>query len=204
MSKLFSAVAVLALAASAQASTWKSDAAHAKAGFSAKHMMVSTVHGELGPITSTLDLDDKDLTKSKVDATIDATKINTGVEKRDTHLKSPDFFDTAKYPNITFKSKKIEKAGDKYKVTGDLTIKDKTKEVVLDAIVTPEVANPFSKVPTRGVSATTKINREDWGLTWNMPVGDGFVVSKDIQIDLEVEYTKEEAGAKTAPAPAKK
>src|SRR5438067_436560 len=123
MSKLITALATLALAASAQASTWKSDAMHAKAGFSAKHMMVSTVHGELGPITSTIDLDDKDITKSKIEASIDATKVNTGVEKRDTHLKSPDFFDTAKFPTVTFKSKKIEKAGERYKVTGDLTIK---------------------------------------------------------------------------------
>jgi polyisoprenoid-binding protein YceI len=204
MSKLFTAVAALALATTAQAGTWKSDPMHSKASFSVKHMMVSTVRGELGAITSTIELDDKDLTKSKIDASIDVTKINTSVEKRDTHLKSPDFFDVAKFPNMTFKSTKIEKAGDKYKVTGDLTIKDKTKSVVLDATISPEVANPFSKVPTRGVSATTKINREDWGLTWNMPVGtDGVVVSKEVQIDLDVEYTKDE-GAKAAPAPAKK
>lgn len=201
MSKLITALAALALVGQAQAGTWKSDAAHAKAGFSAKHMMVSTVHGELGAVTSTLEIDDKDLTKSKVDATIDITKINTGVEKRDTHLKSPDFFDVAKYPNLTFKSKKIEKAGDKYKVTGDLTIKDKTKEVVLEATISGEVANPFSKVPTRGVSASATINREDWGLTWNMPMGEGFVVSKEIKIDLDVEYTKDDG--KAAPAPKK-
>ena len=144
MSKLFAAVATLGLAVSANASTWKSDAAHAKATFTATHMMVSKVHGELGPITSTLDLDDKDLTKSKVDASIDATKLNTGVQKRDEHLNSDAFFDTKKFPNVTFKSKKIEKAGDKYKVTGDLTIKDKTKEVVLEATISPEVANPFT------------------------------------------------------------
>ena len=202
MSKLVTAVAALAFAASAQATTWKSDAMHAKAGFSAKHMMVSTVHGELGPITSTLELDDKDLTKSKVDVSIDPSKLTTGVEKRDTHLKGPDFFDVAKFAAVTFKSKKIEKAGDKYKVTGDLTIKDKTKEVVLEAMITPEVANPFSKAATRGVSAIGKINREDWGLVWNVPVGDGFLVSKEIQLDLEVEYTKDEP-AKAAPAPKK-
>lgn len=202
MSKLFTAVAVFALAVPAVASTWKSDPAHSSAAFGAKHMMVTNVRGTLGPITSTIELDDKDITKSKVTATIDATKINSGIEKRDQHLTSPDFLDTAKYPTVTFKSKKIEKAGDKYKVTGDLTIKDKTKEVVLDTVISPEVANPFSKALTRGISATGSISREDFGLTWNVPVGDGFLVSKDVKIELEVEYTKEDG--KAAPAPAKK
>ncbi len=201
MSKLVTAIAVLALSVPALASTWKSDPAHSTAAFAAKHLMVSTVHGTLGPVTSTLNLDDKDITKSKVDATIDASKVNTGIEKRDTHLKSPEFFDTAKFPNVTFKSKKVEKAGDKYKVTGDLTIKDQTKEVVLDVAVSPEIVNPFSKMATRGISATGTINREEFGLTWNVPVGDGFLVSKEIKIELEVEYTKEEA---KAAAPAKK
>ncbi len=200
MTKLVTAL--LALSLPAAASTWKAEAAHATAGFSAKHMMVTTVRGTLGPITSTLELDEKDLTKSKLDATIDATKINTGIEKRDTHLKGPDFLDTAKFPNVTFKSKKIEKSGDKYKVTGDLTIRDKTKEVVLDTTVTPEVANPFTKAATRGVSATGVINREDFGLTWNVPLaGDGVLVSKEVKIELEVEYVREDA--KPA-APAKK
>lgn len=200
MTKLVTAL--LALSLPAAASTWKAEASHATAGFSAKHMMVTTVRGTLGPITSTLELDEKDLTKSKLDATIDATKINTGIEKRDTHLKGPDFLDTAKFPNVTFKSKKIERSGDKYKVTGDLTIRDKTKEVVLDATVTPEVANPFTKAATRGVSATGVINREDFGLTWNVPLaGDGVLVSKEVKIELEVEYVREDA--KPA-APAKK
>ncbi len=202
MTKLSVALAVLALSAPAVASTWKSDPAHSSATFAAKHMMVSTVKGTLGPISSTVTLDDKDITKSKIETTIDVSKIDTGNEKRDQHLTSPDFFDAAKFPNATFKSKKIEKAGDKYKITGDLTLKDKTKEVVLDATISPEVANPFSKVATRGVSATGTINREDFGLTWNMPVGEGVLVGKEIKIELEVEYTKEEG--KAAPAPAKK
>ncbi len=200
MSKLMTALAI-ALSVPAVASTWKSDPAHSTAGFAAKHMMVSTVRGTLGPITSTITLDDKDITKSKVEATIDATKLNSGIEKRDTHLKSPDFLDTAKFATAAFKSKKVEKAGDKYKVTGDLTLKDKTKEVVFDTTISPEVLNPFSKAATRGITATTTINREDFGLTWNVPVGEGVLVSKEITIDLDVEYTKEEA--KPA-APAKK
>jgi polyisoprenoid-binding protein YceI len=206
MSKLVTAIAVLALSVPAVASTWKSDPAHSSATFGAKHMMVTNVRGTLGPITSTIQLDDKDVTKSKVEATIDASKLNSGIEKRDEHLKSPDFLDVAKFPSVVFKSKKIEKAGDKYKVTGDLTIKDKTKEVVLDTVISPEVINPFSKAATRGVSATGTINREDFGLTWNMPMGDGFLVSKEVKIEIEVEFVKDDA-AKAAPMkapPAKK
>ncbi len=202
MSKLVTALAALVLSVPAVASTWKSDPAHSAATFAVKHMMVSTVKGTLGPITSTITLDDKDITKSKVEATIDVTKINTGIEKRDQHLNSPDFFDTAKFPTATFKSKKIEKAGDKYKVTGDLTLKDKTKEVVLDTTISPEVANPFTKAATRGVSATGVINRDDFGLNWNVPVGEGVMVSKEIKIEIDVEYTKDEG--KPAAAPAKK
>ena len=207
MSRLVVSLAALTLALPAAAASWKSDPAHSSAGFAARHMMVTTVRGTLGPITSTVDFDDKDITRSKIDATIDPSKLNTGVEKRDTHLRSPDFFDVAKYPAVTFKSKKIEKVGgNKYKVTGDLTMRDKTKEVVLDTTITPEIANPFSKAVTRGVSATTTINREDWGLTWNVPMGDGLLVSKDIKIDLEVEFVKEEgkAAAAAEKAPAKK
>ncbi len=203
MTKLSVALAFLALSGSAVASTWKSDPAHSAAGFAVKHMMVSTVKGTLGPITSTVMLDDKDITKSKIETTIDVTKVNTGNEKRDQHLNSPEFFDTAKFATAKFVSKKIEKAGDKYKITGDLTLKDKTKEVVLDATISPEVANPFTKMATRGVSATGTINRDDFGLIWNVPVGEGVMVGKEIKIELDVEYTKDD-GKAAAPAPAKK
>ena len=192
MSKLVIALTVLTLSLPAVAGTWKSDPDHSSATFSATHMMVSTVRGTLGPVTSTLDLDEKDLTRSKVEASIDPSKLNSGVEKRDNHLRSKDFFEVAKYPAVVFKSKRIQKVGDKYKVTGDLTIKDKTKEVVLDATISAETANPFSKRATRGITATGTINREDFGLVWNMPVGEGLLVSKDIKIELQVEYLKDE------------
>ena len=172
----------------ALASNWTAEQAHAKAYFSAKHMMLSTVTGEAGTVAATLNLDDKDITKSKVDATIDLAD-----------LKSPDFFDVAKFPKLTIKSTKVEKAGEKLKVTGDLTIKDKTKPVTFDVEVLPEVQNPFSKQATRGFVATGKINREDWGLTWNMPLANGGVlVSKDVDLRIETEFVKAEA------APAKK
>ena len=201
MTKLFASIAALALSVPAAASTWKSDPDHSAANFSATHMMMTTVHGTLGPITSTLDLDDKDITKSKVEASIDPSKLYSAVEKRDNHLRSKDFLDVAKYPAVTFKSKKVEKVGDKYKITGDLTIKDKTKEVVLDTAITPEITNPFNGAISRGVTASGVINREDWGLVWNVPVGDGLLVSKEVKIKLQVEFLKE--GAKAAP-PAKK
>ena len=181
----------------ALASTWTAEQAHAKAYFSAKHMMLSTVTGEAGAVSATLNLDDKDITKSKVDASVDLAELKSGVEKRDQHLKSPDFFDVAKFPKMTFKSTKVEKAGDKLKVTGDLTIKDKTKPVTLDVEVLPEVENPFSKQATRGFKATGTINREDWGLTWNMPLAKGGVlVSKEIGIQIEAEFVKAEAAKK--------
>jgi len=181
----------------ALASTWTAEQAHAKAYFSAKHMMLSTVTGEAGAVSATLNLDDKDITKSKVDASVDLAELKSGVEKRDQHLKSPDFFDVAKFPKMTFKSTKVEKAGDKLKVTGDLTIKDKTKPVTLDVEVLPEVQNPFSKQATRGFVATGKINREDWGLTWNMPLANGGVlVSKDVELRIESEFVKAEGAPK--------
>ena len=188
---------ILALAAlPALASSWATEESHAKAYFSAKHMMLSTVTGEAGAVSATLNLDDKDITKSKVEATIDVTQLKSGNEKRDGHLKSPDFFDVAKFPKMTFKSTKVEKAGEKLKVTGDLTIKDKTKAVTLDVEVLPEVQNPFSKQATRGFVATGTINREDWGLTWNMPLANnGVLVSKEIGLRIEAEFV---------PAPAAK
>ncbi|MFT3838109.1 MAG: YceI family protein [Myxococcaceae bacterium] len=194
MKKAFLAAVVFAVPAFA--SNWTAETGHAKAYFSAKHMMLSTVTGEAGTVAATLNLDDKDVTKSKVDATVDLNDLKSGVEKRDQHLKSPDFFDVAKFPKMTFKSTKVEKAGEKLKVTGDLTIKDKTKPVTLDVEVLPEVMNPFSKQATRGFVATGKINREDWGLTWNMPLANGGVlVSKDIDLRIETEFVKAEPAA---------
>lgn len=192
-------LAAVVFSVPALASNWTAETGHAKAYFSAKHMMLSTVTGEAGTVAATLNLDDKDVTRSKVEATVDLNDLKSGVEKRDQHLKSPDFFDVAKFPKMTFKSTKVEKAGEKLKVTGDLTIKDKTKPVTLDVEVLPEVMNPFSKQATRGFVATGKINREDWGLTWNMPLANGGVlVSKDIDLRIETEFVKAEG------APAKK
>ena len=206
MKKIFVA-AVLALSSLAFASSWEIDSAHAAGNFAVKHLMVSTVNGTLGEVTGKVEMDDKDITKSKIEATIDLKGINTKQQKRDDHLKSKDFFDVEKFPTLTFKSTKIEKmGGDKVKVTGDLTIKGVTKSVVLDGELTAEVANPFSKAMTRGFSGTTKLNRKDFGLTWNMALETGGVlVGDEVKVTVDAEIVKKDAAPAAAPAaPAKK
>ncbi|MBK7862075.1 MAG: polyisoprenoid-binding protein [Archangiaceae bacterium] len=176
------------LAVPALASSWEIDPAHTSARFSVKHMMVSDVSGTLGRTTGTVELDEKDLTRSKVDLSIEVHP-QTQEAKRDAHLESPDFFDVAKFPKATFKSKKVEKAGEnKLKVTGELTLKDVTKEVTLDVTLIPEVTNPFTKQPARGAIATGTINRLDWNLKWNAPMANNaLVVGNDVKIEFVAE-----------------
>src|SRR5512145_1993606 len=149
MSSIVRAVAIALVAfpalASGQVSTWTFDPAHSHASFSVRHMIISNVRGELGKFSGTLTLDEKDITKSTVEATIDVTTIDTREPKRDEHLRSPDFFDAAKFPTLTFKSTKVEKAGKgALKVTGDLTMRGVTKPVVLNvAGPTDEVKDPY-------------------------------------------------------------
>lgn len=197
MKKLVRVVAVaLAIApalALGQASTWTFDSAHSHASFTVRHMVISNVRGEFGKLTGTVTLDEKDVTKSKVEATIDATTIDTREAKRDEHLKSPDFFDVAKYPAITFKSTKVQKNGkDGLKVTGDLTMRGVTKPVTLDVTgPTGEIKDPWGSA-RRGASATTKLNRNDYGVAWSKALeGGGLVVGNDVTIELEVELVKQ-------------
>jgi len=199
-------VAALFASSLALASTWDVDTAHAQANFTVKHMMVTNVTGNLGDVKGTVEIDDKDITKSKVDVTIDVAGINTKFAKRDEHLRSPDFFDVAKFPTMTFKSTKVEKAGDKLKVTGDLTIKGITKPVTLDVELSKDtVENPFSKIPTRAASATGSIDREQWGLTWNKPLANnGVLVGKEVKLAIDVELTAKPAEKAATKAPEKK
>jgi polyisoprenoid-binding protein YceI len=184
---------VLALGATtALASDWDVDAAHSRVGFGVRHMMVSTVHGAFTAFSGGVALDDKDVTKSKVHIEIDAASVDTGNAKRDEHLKSADFFDSAKFPKITFDSTKIEKkSADALDVTGNLTIKNVTKPVVLSVVgLTGEVKDPWGGT-RRGATATTKINRKDFGLGWNKALETGgVVVGDDVTIELEVELSK--------------
>jgi len=183
--------AALLAASPAAASVWELDPSHSAAQFSVTHMMVSTVRGQFSNVQGTVELDDASAANVKVDATIDATTIDTREPKRDGHLKSPDFFDVAKYPTITFKSKKSQKAGEgAYKVTGDLTIHGVTKEVVLDV-------SGMKAVGTRmGAVATTKVNRKDFGLNWNKAIeAGGVVVGDDVDITIDIELVKKPADA---------
>jgi polyisoprenoid-binding protein YceI len=199
------AVAALVLAAPsfAFAAEFEIDSAHSGAQFSVKHLMVSNVRGSFGKVTGKANIDEKDITKSTVEAIIDATSINTNEPKRDEHLRSPDFFDTAKYPTITFKSTKVEQAGSNLKVAGDLTMHGVTKPVVLDVEgFTSEAKDPWGNTKRGGV-ATTKINRKDFGLGWNKALeAGGVMVGEDVKVAVETELVKKEAApaAKTAPA----
>lgn len=184
----FAAASLFPLVASA--TPWDIDTAHTQTQFSVKHMAVSDVRGDFQNVTGTVDLDDKDLTKSKVDIVIDATTINTRVAKRDEHLRSPDFFDVANHPKITFKSTKIEKAKDgKFLITGDLTMRGVTKSVTLTSSgVSAPTKNPWGGT-VRAVSATGKLNRKDWGLTWNKPLeaAGGLLVGDEVTLQIDAE-----------------
>ncbi len=168
--------------------TWNFDKTHTNISFSTRHMMVTTVRGNFAGFDGTLEFDPANLAASSVDVTIDAASINTNVADRDNHLKSPDFFDVATYPTITFKSTGVQLTGEKTgKITGDLTIRDVTKSVVLDAEFLGTGTNPWG-AQVAGFTASTKINREDFGLTWNVGLeAGGVLVSKDIKIELDVE-----------------
>lgn len=190
--KLIAAVATLAVPAFASAAPWSIDTDHSNVEFKVRHMMVSNVKGEFGKYSGVVDIDDKDVTKSRVEVTIDTASLNSGVAKRDEHLKSADFFDVAKYPTMTFVSKKVKNAGnDRLKVYGDLTLHGVTREVVLDVEgPTKAYKDPWGNIK-RGAAATTRINRKDFGLTWNAAVeSGGVVVGEEITIALEIELLK--------------
>lgn len=187
-----STIVALALPALASATIWNIDPDHSNIGFKVRHLMVSNVKGSFDKHTGVVDINDKDITKSKVQITIDTASINTNVVKRDEHLRSADFFDVAKYPTMTFVSKKVAKAGkDKLKVTGDLTLHGITKEVVL--VVegpTNESKDPWGNI-RKGATASTKINRKDFGLVWNAALETGGVaVGEEVAINLEIEMIK--------------
>jgi polyisoprenoid-binding protein YceI len=188
------ATALLAAPALAHATEWTVDPAHSVASFTVKHMMVSTVRGEFGKMTGTATWTKPDYSDAQVDVTIDATTIDTREPKRDAHLKSPDFFDVAKFPTLTFKSKRVEKAKEKGHLTlvGELTIHGVTKEVAFDVTgPSPEMKTPFGTVAV-GAEAKAKINRKDFGLNWNKPLeqAGGVLVSDEVNIDINLELSK--------------
>lgn len=169
---------------------WNIDSAHATAAFSARHMMITNVRGQFQKVSGTIEYDPANPNASKVEAVIETSSLgSTGLEQRDQHLVSPDFLWVEKYPTITFKSTKVEvdANGTEGKVYGDLTIRDVTRTVVLEVEKLGENTNPWG-AKVIGFTATTKINREDFGLTWNMALETGgWLVGKDIKIELDVE-----------------
>jgi polyisoprenoid-binding protein YceI len=172
--------------------TWKVDPAHSRAEFKVKHMMISNVKGGFNGVSGTLIEDTADPARSHLEATIDIATVSTGDEQRDTHLKSADFFHQEQHPQMFFKSTKVEKKGqEEYAVTGDLTLHGVTKAVTF-AVEGPSAPAKDPWGNTRiGLSATTKINRKDFGLTWNAALETGgILVGEDVQISLDVQFIK--------------
>lgn len=182
-----------AVAVHAQEATWKIDPLHSAAHFSVRHMMISTVRGDFGGVNGTAVYDPKNPAKTAIEATIDCTTLNTGTPKRDEEMKGPEFFDVKKYPTMKFQSTKVERSGaGKLKVAGNLTINAITKPVVL------AVEGPIGPVKDSrgrekvGASASTKLNRKEFGITWNelMETG-GFAVADEVTITLDIELIRQ-------------
>ena len=172
---------------------WRVDTSHSAANFSVRHLMVSTVRGRLGPMTGTIEYDGKDVRTVKADVVIDVNRIDTQNEKRDGHLRSPDFFDAANHPNITFKSTRVElgTAG-AFKLIGDLTIRGTTKEVVLDVEAPSVIVKGMNGLVT-GTTATTRIKRLEYGLKYNSMVEAGPVVGDEVTITIDLEIGRPSA-----------
>jgi polyisoprenoid-binding protein YceI len=171
--------------------TWKIDPAHSSAQFVVRHMMITNVRGGFSGLQGTVVYDPDDLKASSVDVTIDVNTLSTGDPNRDTHVKSADFLDLEKYPTITFKSTSITRDGDDFKVKGNLTVHGVTKEVVLNVDgPTEEQKDPWGNIRV-GASATAKIKRSDFGLTWNAALETGgIMLGDDLKLEVDVSLIK--------------
>lgn len=176
--------------------SWQIDLAHSHINFSVRHMMISTVRGTFDSFSGTVEFNPDNPAATSVNVSIDAASINTREEKRDEHLRSGDFLDVANFPAITFVSKRVEPAGaDSGKLIGDLTIHGVTREVVLDVDYHGQAKSPWGTT-SAGFSASTKIKRDDFGLTWNVALETGgWLVGNDIKIEIEVEVVEQVAAA---------
>jgi polyisoprenoid-binding protein YceI len=200
-------IAVLSLfvvPAFAPAAEYEVDPEHSNASFTTKHMMVSNVRGEFSKISGKVVLDEKNLAKSSIEASIDATSVTTRVAARDGHLKSEDFFWVEKHPNITFKSTKVAagKGKDQYVVTGDLTIRGVTKPVTLDVNSPAAEVKDLGGGLRRGATATAKVNRKDWNLNWNKALeAGGVLVGDEVTLNLDIELKRKPDAPSTDAAP---
>lgn len=172
------------------AETYEVDPAHADVAFTVRHLVISNVRGQFKDFTSTILFDEKDPSKSSFSGTIKTASLDTGNEKRDGHLKSADFFDVEKYPEITFKSSKIEKSGDGYVATGTLTIRGVSKQIRLPFTVAGPIQDPRGNKKI-GIEASTTINRHDYNVSWNEKLDNGgVVVGENVKITLNAEAKK--------------
>ena len=174
------------------ASKWAIDAAHSEIGFKVKHLMITNVAGKFDKFEGGVESTSDDFVGAKVNFTAETASVNTGQPQRDGHLQSPDFFDTAKFPQLKFASTNFEKvSGEKYVLTGDLTIRDVTKPVKLDVEFSGVAKDPYGNTKA-GFNATGKINRTDFGLTFNSPLeGGGVVLSEEVKLNIEVQLIKQ-------------
>ena len=186
-------ILLLAVPAIASTATWQIDPSHSSFQFKIRHMMVSNVRGDFGKMTKgVIFLDDQEVSNIKAEVIIDAASINTGHAKRDEHLRGPDFFDVPRHPTVTFVSKQVTRVGsDKLRATGELTIRGITREIILDVYgLTPEIKDPGGTY-RRGLTATSKINRKDFGITWNRVLDTGgVVVGDEVEISVEIEMLR--------------
>jgi polyisoprenoid-binding protein YceI len=170
---------------------WTIDGAHSEILFSARHMMIATVRGKFAKFEGTIEADEKNPTAARVHVQIDAASIDTGNDQRDTHLRSGDFLNVEQFPQITFKSTKVEQLDDERgRLHGDLTIRDVTRPVVLDVEFAGIAKSPWGTT-SAGFSASTKLNRKDWGLNWNVALETGgWLVSDEIKVTIDLELVK--------------
>ena len=185
--------AVTAASQNTKPTQWQVDPAHSAAHFSVRHLMISNVRGEFTKLSGSALIDPADPAKSSVEITIEAASVNTREPQRDEHLRSADFFDVAKYPALTFRSKRVEALGaENFKLTGDLTIHGVTKEVTFSVEgPTAAIKDPWGNIRA-GVTASAKINRKDFGLVWNaLTEAGGVVVGEEVKITIEAELIKQ-------------
>ncbi len=177
---------------------WQVDGVHSAVNLTVRHMVITKVRGHFGKWSATLQLDTAELTRSTVEVDIEAASIETGVADRDTHLRSPDFLDAAKYPTLRYRSRRVEAVSkDRLRVVGDLTIRDVTREIVLDVEYGGQGKDPWGNTRV-GFTATTSLNRKDFGLTWNQALETGGVLVAD-RVDIEIELQAiKQAAAKVA------
>jgi polyisoprenoid-binding protein YceI len=177
---------------------WDIDVSHSAIHFYVRHMVISKVHGRFAKWAGTLQLDAQDLTRSSVDVRIDAASIDTQVADRDAHLRSADFLDVAKHPELTFRSKRIDRAGDRYRVVGDLSLHGVVREVTLDAEFAGTGKDPWGN-ERAGFSAKASLDRREFGLVWNAALeAGGVLVGEKVEIAIELEAVKKVAAVPAA------